>query len=289
MVRPLARPTRARRTAAAVLVPLSLAALTACGDDEGSAASSGNVALESQVEEVAEGETVDAADVGEQMLASFTEGETVSVEMTMTLMGAEMVSEGVGSYAGDQPETAMTMTNPFLGEDETEVRFVDGVVYMNLGALSDNKFWSLDPSDADGSGLPLGGTLDQMADPRAALESMSEAVTEAVYAGEEEVDGETTDRYTLTIDVEEMFAASGLGELGADATAMMPAEVTQDIWFGEDGLVRKAAVDMGDAGSTVMEFSGWGEPVTIEAPPADQVEEMPDLDQLGQMGGQVAG
>jgi hypothetical protein len=57
-------------------------------------------------------------------------------------------------------------------------------------------------------------------------------------------------------------------------TGSLPKTMQQDWWFDGDGLVRKFSSDF--AGQAVtLTLSDWGEDVSIEAPPADQVTAMP--------------
>ena len=43
-----------------------------------------------------------------------------------------------------------------------------------------------------------------------------------------------------------------------------------DVWIGDDGLVRRFNEKFGNVGTIVMTFSDYGEPVQIEAPPANE-------------------
>ena len=54
------------------------------------------------------------------------------------------------------------------------------------------------------------------------------------------------------------------------AGATLPPMLTYHYWIDADGLVRRVAYDALGT-STQMTFSGWGEPVDIQAPKADQI------------------
>ena len=50
-----------------------------------------------------------------------------------------------------------------------------------------------------------------------------------------------------------------------------------DAWFDADGLLRKVTTSMGKLGTTSVTYDDWGSPVSITAPPASDVMEMPTL------------
>ncbi|MDR8408833.1 LppX_LprAFG lipoprotein [Nonomuraea sp. 3-1Str] len=97
--------------------------------------------------------------------------------------------------------------------------------------------------------------------------------------GTETVDGTDATHYsgTFPTDVavkqlpadEQEQARRGLAEL---------KDVKFDVWVGSDGLPRKLALNGKEQGTTLdatLLFKGFNEPVNIDAPPADQVGEMP--------------
>ena len=57
-----------------------------------------------------------------------------------------------------------------------------------------------------------------------------------------------------------------------------PTSLNYHVWFDNKSLVRQFSVDMGSGlGEMVMNYSDWGKPVQISAPPKDKVTEMPTL------------
>jgi hypothetical protein len=75
--------------------------------------------------------------------------------------------------------------------------------------------------------------------------------------GDEDVRGEVSTRYRLTVDCES-------ASLNCDSTAPV------DVWIADDGTVRRIALD-DDDGEVTFEFFDFGADVDIEAPPADQI------------------
>jgi hypothetical protein len=56
----------------------------------------------------------------------------------------------------------------------------------------------------------------------------------------------------------------------------MPENVTYDLWFDADGLLRRMQADLGsDDGTMTVVLSDWGKDVTIQAPPASEVRGAP--------------
>lgn len=257
-----------RRAAAALALPLALSGLAACGSDSDPAGSS--KAADPGVEE---GEEIAPADFVDSMQESFEDATTAHV--TMTNDGQFGINaEGDVDYSTEPPSMRMTMENEMLG-GEIETVMVDGVMYMQMGAMGGDKFIKMDLSEQ--SGL-MGEDLTSRMDPSKALESMEAAIKTVTYEGEQEVDGEALDHYTLVIDTRKMLGKDGAKGMAATG---MPAEMPYEIWFDDDGMFRRTSMDMGEkAGKMVMTLDDWGKDVEIEAPPADQVTEMPEMPQM---------
>ncbi|TDE22743.1 LppX_LprAFG lipoprotein [Nonomuraea mesophila] len=114
------------------------------------------------------------------------------------------------------------------------------------------------------------------------LGNMTKLVTasqDVQSVGNESVNGEDTTHYSGTFPVDAAVqqlpadkqeqAKEGLAEL---------KDVKFDIWVAADGLPRKLALNgskEGGALDATLFFKGFNEPVAIEAPPADQVGELP--------------
>ena len=287
--------TTVRRTlAAAAITPLLLTGVVACGGDSDDAEGSGTSAEKSSalqpgqdtlvLSDLSTGDEVDPADFVETVANGVEASTTARVTMKIGAGPAgEMTGEGELDYTSDPPEMAMKMAIPMLGNAAAEMRLVDGVLYLSMGQLSGGKFWKLDPEDPAGPLGDFGGMLDQM-DPKSSLEKMESAIDKVTFTGEEQVDGQTLDHYELTVDPK---------RLTDDPGADLPAEVdnlTYDLWLDEEGRIAKMAMDppaAGTQGSIEMTVTGWGEDVDIEAPPAGEITDMPDLGSM--MGGMPSG
>ena len=186
-----------------------------------------------------------------------------TAHIAMDLGGSAGTAEGDADYTKSPPELAITMTLDSLGGD-VEARLVGGQMYMKAPTFGDK--WISVPLDDPNS--PLGALGDQL-DLTKTLEKFTAAATSASDLGSEEVDGETLEHYTATVDTKKLLESEP--ELSAGA-ASLPPTTTQEWWFDGDGMLRKFV--FGATGTTAT-MSDWGEDVSIEAPPADEVTAMP--------------
>jgi hypothetical protein len=204
-----------------------------------------------------------------------------TARITGTINGTITV-EGLADFANGDGE--MTITG--LGGDPTAVTreiVVKNVVYVDLAGspgsplavLGDGKPW-LELGDittlsggGGGSSLP---TFDLLRGAQG---------TEKV--GRERIDGVPTTRYRVIIDPAVALEASpvdlrSVAELAV--AAFGDAQVTSEVWLDKKSRVRRlsytwvpgagAAPGIGEA-TLVYDFSEFGVPVNIEAPPPDQV------------------
>jgi hypothetical protein len=175
-----------------------------------------------------------------------------------------------------------------------EVRYLqengDPVVYANvpfLGAmLPGGKSWVRVDLEQAGkaAGFDVNQFLNQSSQNPGQILDMLRATGSVREVGSDTVDGVTATHYTATIDLDK---AAGL--VGQDAKSLVdrliaagaPASVPLDVWIGnDDGLVRKLTVDEQLKQATVdltLEISDYGTPVSVSAPPSDQVLDLNDL------------
>jgi hypothetical protein len=290
MTRPItARRTLRRSLAAAALAPLLLTGVAACGDDDSGSEAKDPAAAAAVLTGLQKGDEVDPGEFVDTVEDGVKASTTAHVTMKVGLgsMG-ELSGEGDLDYTADPPEIAMTMDLPMGGGGtKSEMRSVDGILYLSLGNLSGNKFWKLDPSDSDSPLGDMGSMLDQV-DPMGSLEKVEPAIDTVTYVGDDDVDGQSLDRYELTVDPAKYAKAM---DLPAEAKAQLPDKLTYDIWLDDESRLAKLHMDLPVAGteSTVdVTASDWGKDVSIDAPPASDVTEMPDLGSM-MPGGTIAG
>lgn len=289
-------PTR-RVVAATVAAPLLLLGAAACGGD-GTTPAAGDAASESAAAEQSEsaeaGGTTDSAEaegsespeveeteatgsgdgswdektLAPAMMAAMADQETSRFRMTTTGGGADVEADGVMSYRGDSQDMAMTMSGAMMGAASMEMRVVDGVMYLSMPPMTPKgKFLEIRPDDTNS---PFAGMMDQMpVDPRDSVEAFESGLRDVEFLGEESVDGETLERYRLTVDFSAAAKAQGMPRMqGA------PETVDYDMWLDEDALLRRMELDITQV-AVVMEMSDWGEPVRIEAPARRQIVQAP--------------
>lgn len=257
--------------AAASALSLGLAACGGSGDEESSPSSSTTTesASPSATESASESESA-TADGGDDATAQFLDAyakglenlTTASIVATSSIGGMESVSEGVVDYTTTPPSSQMTVN---LGGQSVEMVMIDGAIYMNMGEMTGGMWTQMDEATAEASGAN--------ADPLAQMRMFQDAITGAELVGQEDVNGAQADHWKLTVD-----SAAIAGD--AAGAAALPDTIAYDVWLDGEGRFVKSLVEMdvaGQATSTETTMSGFGEPVTITAPPADQITEMPSV------------
>ncbi len=270
-----------RRTlVAGAVAPLLFTGLAACGDATGDSAedpagdSAAGVAV---LTGLRTGDEVDPGDFVDTVIDGMEASTTAHLTMTTSMaQGMEIDAEGDLDYAADPIAMSMTMTMPMLGKTPADLRLVDGVFYMSLGDMTGGKFWRMDPADTTGPFGDLGPMLDGM-DPTAMMHRVEPAIDTVTYDGQEDVDGRTLDHYELTVDSAEVAKA-----IDAPRAAMtgLPDTFSYDLWLDEEHRMAQMKMELpvqGASSTVEMSLDDWGKEVSIEAPPADQVTEAPDL------------
>ncbi|HRI95712.1 MAG TPA: LppX_LprAFG lipoprotein [Nocardioides sp.] len=276
-----------RRTLAAAAATATLFALAGCNGDDSSAdkasdqpASSSSATGESSPDasDAGPSDGADAPAAGTEMSGAEFAGvlkkaleQATTAHLTMDLGGTLGFGEGDVDYTTSPPEMAMTLSMPTLGGD-VEARLVDGAMYLKSPTMGDK--WISLPLDDESSPLgALGGQLDV----KKQMETFAAAVTSATYDGAEDVDGESLDHYTATVDAQKMIQDLPSAAVGQ---AQLPDTLTQEWWLDQDGYIRKFSSDFGQT-ATTMTMSDWGADVNIEAPPTDEVTSLPGMGGAG--------
>lgn len=134
---------------------------------------------------------------------------------------------------------------------------VDGANYTR--SASDEKWWKA-PADSE-------DPFEQFS-PEHILGLLRSASRKTERVGDEDVRGEPTVRYALTVDCEQAEIVDCSGET-----------TVVDVWIDGEGLVRRIHVEDG-AYTVEIEFFDFGAPVFIQAPPPDLVETPSPLETL---------
>ncbi len=220
--------------------------------------------------------------------ANSQQADTQTFEFTADVdaRGQQLSMEGSGIVASDGKTGKLTMKIGSVGEIE-EVITPDGV-YLDMGSLlgtklPDGKRWLFMSSEEiagqSGTGTPsLQGDTGQTS--TQALEYLQATTGNVEKVGEDTVNGAPATHYVTHVDYGKWSE-----EHMPDATAAEKAQIAKlgvvpmDVWINGDDRVVKLSFDL-DASSfggdgarmkMTMEITGFGEPLDVQAPPADEV------------------
>jgi len=192
---------------------------------------------------------------------------------------------------GDNLEMSMNMG---LGGMQISEVLIGDTLYMKIPALSaelGGKPWAKVGLGTMGS---LGSTLQSLVDsakntdPAAQLQPLL-ASGDIKKVGTETVDGVRATHYSGTVDPATAFSSSQAAKnLTADQIAQIKSMLSSagvtsekiDVWVGSDGLPVEETISMttsAGAEKVDLHMSGWGQPISVAAPPAGQVADITSM------------
>lgn len=253
--------------------------LSACGGQSGGDGGNAGPSLFGNTQELVRAAS---AKTGQAQSAKFT--------MNMSMGGQEMTASGEGRFAGS--DTAMSMTMNAAGQTQ-EMRIVGKVLYLKLPAeaqaATGGKPWATLPEGSEAA-KQLGVSMEQAEsnNPTESLNQIQKAGT--ITRGEQTtLDGQQVSHYWLNIDVAKVadeIAGTGMPAEMLDRLKSMNVTFPMELWLNSDQLPVQITEDLGPMMKAVgapaeaqqatikMKYTDWGAPVTVEAPPADQVGEL---------------
>lgn len=253
--------------------------LSGCGaedsePDAGASASSEESSAAAEESEAAEpAGDLTAEDFGDRVLAAFLDAGTVQFTLEQTTAGQTSSGTGEADLGGEQVRSRVQLETP---QGQVEALTVDGLFYLQFPGVPGGKYLEVDPQDESGLGA-LVGQLGGNSDPSSSVKVFEEA-TEVSDEGQEEIDGVETTRYRVVLPSDAVAESLGADE---QVASLLPEEVTYQVWVDADDLIRRLSSEIevaGQTSSTVITYTGYGEPVDVEAPPADQVtDQIPGL------------
>lgn len=265
----------------------ALLALTACGPSvAGSAApvAGGNdAASQGQAAQGGSNTKVSTvAELGSLVQHNASAKNAVHIDMHMTSNGTDVAANGDLKFAGAQSAMHLTMAIP--GAGGMEMIMVGGAEYMKLpaGMSPSGKPWvKLDLSGTNPAAAAFGSSaaMSGQADPSTLIDKIKSAGT-ITSVTQEQLNGQDTTHYAITVDPKKMAA-----DMGASATEKQALDqltvgsLPFDVWVSSDNLpvkiTSKTATSVPGVGAVeatvTVNYSKWGEPVNVQAPPADQV------------------
>lgn len=171
----------------------------------------------------------------------------------------------------------------------------DFVMYMHLGFLSSEipggKQWikldfsKLGTKDGVDFGKLFSGSQLEPSDLLTMLESEGATVHKV---GAATVEGVSTTRYHVTVDLAKALQSKGLESPMLKAAVGQMKTASDDVWVGKDGLVRRIrmayslpAMASGSHMAMTMDLYDYGAHIKIAAPPSDEVYDGTQLAQSG--------
>ncbi|HEX6351739.1 hypothetical protein [Actinophytocola sp.] len=274
------------RKAGVALSAFALAlTLGACGDNT----TNGTPSTGSNTGADAPAAAANVADLAKSISDQAVEKTSAHMKMTGDFGGETIEGEGDVSFDAANPAMSMDLTT---SEGNMSMVLLDGIVYIKMPdgqELEPGKPWLKVDSNSDSPFAEVFGQLsDQLsesADPRSALEQFKET-GEITDTKEEKLEGKQTTHYTITVDVQKLADSQEDPTQKAALETAIEAGLKDfpvDVWIDEDQLPVRISFDMpapdGQGGTATakmqVDYTGWGEPVDIAAPPADQVTEFP--------------
>jgi hypothetical protein len=226
--------------------------------------------------------------------AGTEKSKSAKFSMEMNAAGMSVKAQGQGRFDG--ANTAMSMTMDLLGQ-QMEMRLIGQDMYMKMpesmraGLGGGSKPWTkVSLADSSPAGKALSDSYNQLAeqnDPSKMLEQIQKAGT-ITKSEATTLDGQPANHYTIDVDFTKLAGQMPAG-LPAEAQGELAGKnihFPMDLWVNSDQLPMQIVMDMSAIGKAVggeaasqmgdmkmtMKYTDWGAPVTIEAPPADQVE-----------------
>lgn len=263
---------RARHAIATVgVAAAALGSLTACGSSQGDASSSASASSAGAGTSASAGGHLDKAGLVDAITVGSLKAGSAHVQMKLS-GPATLSADGDLSFQGSDPSMQLTMSMAQLGAGRMQLRLVHGVIYLMIPrATPAGKFLKIDPADPKN---PMGkslGHLSQQMDPMSSFRAMRAGVQSVRYVGHGTVQGTATDHYVVKVK-----SAPLLRSMRQKAVPGVPATLTYDMWMDNRDLLRRMRFAVAGE-KTEMTMSKWGEPVTVQAPPASKVVSGPSM------------
>ena len=270
------RPLRSLAVAAVLPLTLALAGCNGGSDDSaakdaaGSPSASASAGATSSADaDSTAGGAADTAQPGAKLTASdlaalYTrsfagDDATVAISMTSSFGDQQTSASGVADFTSKQPRMQYSLTIPQAGK--ADMRLIDGTAYLRFSATKGK--WMAFSTDAKTGPMAAFGEIAQQYDVRASLESLSKSASDVVYVGPTTIDGAQTRFYTFTVD--NTAALAGLSSLTSAQKGAVPKTSAQELYVDADGKIVRSVTKTGRIDVTV-DYSKWGEPVSIEKP-----------------------
>ena len=267
---------------AATLLALSAACGGSGGDDATPAAATASASASAEAKPAAAqgSDPLTRDNFVERVGAAQAKAGSAHLQMSADANGRTLALEG-DVQLGEDVEDARTRLTMDMGQMDVELRMVDGAAYLKLGAMSDGKFVKADLTDPQDPLAKRYGSMTGQIDPAEQLKTFRSALVEFENQGDGGVvDGVETTRLRLVLDTAKVMKKQGAT---AGSKSAVPKQVEYTLLVGSDDLMRQMTMEFGEAPVTI-DWSKWGEPVEVEAPPKSQITDKSALTGLAGMG-----
>jgi hypothetical protein len=273
-VHPLGVTMKLSRAVAAAAAS-ALLTMTACGSSESLATDGGSASSDPQTNEPADDVTTEGEPTAgeldeESFLSTVADAQlaasTTRMDMSMDLSGQSVTVTGQLEGADTVKASAMELEMEIPGLGSLELILVDGILYLNAGAATGNKFAELRLDDP--AAEQYLGQLQGQLNPVAMTKALQGALTGFEAVGADPVNGHDATKFILEVVTAKVRAAGGVAEVPGFE---LPETMVYTFWLDDEQLPVRTAIDMGELGVVEMNFSDWGEPVDIQPPPRSQI------------------
>ena len=193
----------------------------------------------------------------------------------------DVTGDGVVQFVTGAADLGVAL--PSLG-GRVRVVSTGGVVYAMLPPgigtflVSGGRPWVSVPLERLGAAGPLAGVGGGLAtDPARQLALLQAVRDDARLVGPEPVDATPTTHYAGTVDLDRAAAADPASRPAVEGLKQQAGgpTVPVDVWVDGQGRLRRVALTTGaGGGTTTVTLSDHGTPVSVAAPPADQVNDL---------------
>jgi hypothetical protein len=268
-----------RRAALAAVVPLALGALAACGNDDSTTAADPGAPSSSTPSDPSSSATADSGNSGRTVdPAAFVNRlknaarslTTARFTMTMDLGGQSVQAKGALDMTGDRPAMQISMDLTGTGT-ATDLRIVDGTLYIQDPTSGSGKYIKMDLSDPNGPLGDMGDALDSYNPDQLISKLSPDTFRRVTDLGSESVAGRELEHYRVVIDTS---AATQVFK-NLPSTASLPKTMTYDMWLDGQDRMAKFTILMKRVSQVTATYSDYGADVHISPPAPSQVMEMP--------------
>ena len=153
-----------------------------------------------------------------------------------------------------------------------EMRAVKGIVYVNYGDLTRDKFIAIDPGDSTNELSRQFAPLMQSMDPASTIRQFAGAITRVKRSGKPTaIGGVDTTPYAVTIDTDKLKDSPLFDAMPEGA---IPEKLRYVYYMAQDDVPRRIVYDAGPLGDVIINFTKVGEHVDIVAPEkSDQIDQ----------------